>query len=66
MDFLWLLNSEIGLGEPYPVSAIHGSGTGDLLDIVIDKLPEENDVRVEKEKIMMSILVDQMLASLVY
>ena len=47
---------KLGLGEPYPVSAIHGSGTGDLLDIVIDKLPEENDVRVEKEKIMMSII----------
>mgnify|MGYP006228222093 FL=1 len=47
---------KLGLGEPYPVSAIHGSGTGDLLDIVIDKLPEENDVKVEKEKIMMSII----------
>lgn len=26
---------ELGLGEPYPVSAIHGTGTGDLLDAVV-------------------------------
>jgi len=32
----------LGLGEPYPVSAIHGSGTGDLLDLVIGELPENN------------------------
>ena len=27
---------KLGLGEPYPISAIHGVGTGDLLDHVID------------------------------
>ena len=41
------------MGEPYPVSAIHGSGTGDLLDLVIDELPE-NNIQDEEEKIMMS------------
>ncbi|WP_029287358.1 ribosome biogenesis GTPase Der [Cellulomonas sp. HZM] len=30
----------LGLGEPYPVSALHGRGTGDLLDAVLDVLPE--------------------------
>ena len=29
----------MGLGEPYPVSAIHGRGVADLLDKVIDALP---------------------------
>ena len=29
----------LGLGEPHPVSAIHGAGTGDLLDNVIGFLP---------------------------
>jgi GTP-binding protein len=29
----------LGLGEPWPVSAIHGSGTGDLLDAVVAHLP---------------------------
>ena len=33
---LWSL----GLGEPYPVSALHGRGVADLLDLVIPKLPE--------------------------
>lgn len=30
---------ELGLGEPYPISAIHGSGTGELLDELIGHLP---------------------------
>ena len=47
---------KLGLGEPYPVSAIHGSGTGDLLDLVIDKLPEKYDIENEEDKIMMSII----------
>ncbi|WP_102508767.1 ribosome biogenesis GTPase Der [Sanguibacter massiliensis] len=34
---LWSL----GLGEPHPVSALHGRGTGDLLDAAMRKLPLE-------------------------
>lgn len=30
----------LGLGEPHPVSAIHGRGTGDLLDLVVQTSPE--------------------------
>jgi GTPase len=30
----------LGLGEPYPVSALHGRGSGDLLDAVLEALPE--------------------------
>ena len=33
---LWSL----GLGEPYPVSGLHGRGSGDLLDVVINALPD--------------------------
>lgn len=29
----------LGLGQPYPVSALHGRGSGDLLDAVLDALP---------------------------
>ncbi len=36
---LWAL----GLGQPYPVSALHGRGSGDLLDAVLAVLPEESD-----------------------
>ena len=31
---------ELGLGEPFPVSGIHGSGTGELLDAVVSHLPD--------------------------
>jgi len=30
----------LGLGEPYPVSAVHGRGSGDLLDAILAALPE--------------------------
>jgi GTPase len=30
----------LGLGEPLPVSALHGTGSGDLLDAVVARLPE--------------------------
>jgi GTP-binding protein len=35
---VWELLS-LGLGDPYPVSALHGRGTGDLLDAVVEQLP---------------------------
>jgi GTPase len=43
---------ELGLGEPYAISAIHGSGTGDLLDELVTHLPtvdelvEDNEIKV--------------------
>ncbi len=37
---IWELMS-LGLGEPFPISALHGRGTGDLLDVIVDELPEE-------------------------
>lgn len=30
-------------GDPIPVSSLHGTGSGDLLDAVLEKLPEEDD-----------------------
>lgn len=30
---------ELGMGEPHPISALHGSGTGDLLDVLVAHLP---------------------------
>lgn len=30
----------LGLGEPYPVSALHGRGSGDMLDAVLEALPD--------------------------
>ncbi|MCX8008029.1 MAG: ribosome biogenesis GTPase Der [Coriobacteriia bacterium] len=31
----------LGLGQPWPVSALHGHGTGDLLDAIVSVLPAE-------------------------
>lgn len=43
----WLYNVpefySLGLGDPYPVSAVNGFGTGDLLDDVVKKFPEKDD-----------------------
>ncbi|TMR09639.1 ribosome biogenesis GTPase Der [Nonomuraea turkmeniaca] len=43
---LWSL----GLGEPYPVSALHGRASGDLLDVVLDALPETPQVTFGAER----------------
>ncbi|MDO5368067.1 GTPase, partial [Kocuria sp.] len=37
---LWAL----GMGEPFPVSSLHGMGTGDALDALIKALPEYSEV----------------------
>lgn len=37
---LWSL----GLGQPWPVSALHGRGSGDMLDAILDVLPEVSAV----------------------
>lgn len=49
--FFW----ELGLGEPYPLSSIHGSGTGELLDEVIQLLPAVSDLE-EPEEIKVAII----------
>ncbi|QYO63070.1 ribosome biogenesis GTPase Der [Leptolyngbya sp. 7M] len=46
---------QLGLGEPYPVSGIHGSGTGDLLDEVINYLPP-TDALEDTEEIRVAIV----------
>ncbi|MCD7916653.1 MAG: ribosome biogenesis GTPase Der [Tannerellaceae bacterium] len=38
----------LGLGDPYCVSAINGSGTGDLLDQVVNLLPEEKQEELDE------------------
>ena len=45
----------LGLGEPQPISAIHGAGTGDLLDQVLSFLPPSN-VEEGPEPIQMAIV----------
>lgn len=40
-DALSLWN--LGLGQPWPVSAFHGRGSGDLLDALVEILPEQSE-----------------------
>lgn len=39
---------QLGLGEPWPVSALHGTGTGDLLDEVVSLFPEIDESAEEE------------------
>jgi GTP-binding protein len=46
----------LGLGDPVPISAMHGHGTGDLLDAIVAALPGEGRVEVGEEAIRVAIL----------
>ncbi len=46
---------ELGMGEPYPISAQHGLGTGDLLDALVAVLPASVEAE-EDESIKISIV----------
>ncbi len=39
----------LGLGDPICISAANGSGTGDLLDVVVAKLPVEADAETDED-----------------
>jgi GTPase len=41
---------QLGLGEPFPVSALHGRGSGDLLDAVLAAIPEAPVLRADGER----------------
>ena len=46
---------ELGLGEPYPVSGIHGNGTGEILDQLVEHLPPVS-LNDEPEEIKVAIV----------
>lgn len=47
----------LGLSDPIPVSALHGTGTGDLLDAIVGALPPaEAEDEIEDETIKIAIL----------
>ena len=47
---------QLGLGEPFPISAIHGAGTGDLLDRVVSLLPPKELDSQRPDPIQMAII----------
>ena len=46
----------LGLGDPIPVSAMHGTNTGDFLDVVIGALPPKADDGEREEEIAMALV----------
>ncbi|NPA91077.1 MAG: ribosome biogenesis GTPase Der [Chloroflexi bacterium] len=48
---------ELGLGDPIPVSALHGKGTGDLLDAILQALPHAPEEEEEEEDVIRVAIV---------
>lgn len=46
----------LGLGDPFPVSAVHGHGTGDMLDEIFKHIPEVPEDEFEDEFIKVAVI----------
>ena len=46
----------LGLGDPYGISALHGYGTGDMLDAVYEHFPEENENENDDDRIKIALI----------
>ena len=46
----------LGLGDPIPVSAVHGHGTGDLLDACVEHFPPEAELEEDDDRIKVAII----------
>lgn len=53
-DFYEFYN--LGLGDPVEVSSVHGYGTGDLLDRVVENLPEAQEGEGEEDSIKVAVI----------
>lgn len=47
---------KLGLGEVFPVSGIHGSGTGDLLDAIVEALPKHEEDEAPDETVKIALV----------
>ncbi len=47
---------ELGLGEAIPISSLHGTGTGDLLDEIVDRLPPSEDADDDEADLSIAIV----------
>ncbi|MBR5065411.1 MAG: ribosome biogenesis GTPase Der, partial [Oscillospiraceae bacterium] len=46
----------LGLGDPYPISSVHGHGTGDILDAICSYLDDPEDEEEEEDSIKVAII----------
>ena len=62
MDQVGMTNPDIyefynlGLGDPIAVSAVHGHGTGDLLDACLEHFPEEEELEEEPDVVKVAVI----------
>ncbi len=47
---------ELGMGDPIALSSVHGTGTGDLLDAVLEKLPDELEEEEDDDRIKVAVI----------
>lgn len=47
---------QLGLGEAIPISAVHGMNTGDLLDAVVSRFPEEGEEEYAPDVIKIAVI----------
>jgi GTPase len=55
-DSLALEFHRLGLGDPVPISALHGHGSGDLLDAIVTMLPGAGPREIREDAIRVAIL----------
>ena len=46
----------LGIGEPIPVSSVHGHGTGDLMDAVLEQIPETEFDEEDEEIVNVAVI----------
>ncbi len=46
----------LGMGELYPVSSVHGMGTGDLLEALMPSLPQDADTQSEDDRVSVAVI----------
>jgi GTP-binding protein len=47
---------ELGMGDPHPVSALHGTGVGDLLDTAMELLPPAGETAEDTDRLRIAIV----------
>ena len=47
---------ELGLGDPIPLSSVHGTGSGDVLEKVCEYLPDEENVDEDEDAVKVAVI----------
>ena len=46
----------LGLGDPYPISALHGTGSGEVLDLAVNMFPQSEPSQEEEDAIQVALI----------